>query len=115
MNFAKLNDYITDKIKEKANNLLHRKKRFRRKAYLNKWTHFITFTYDDKKNGRIFPEETARKWLSLQYILAVFITIKCPLLRLIRIWVDTGICLNLPFALHRLTPIPYLRSIRCPL
>ena len=57
--FAKLNDYIKDKIKKKANNLLHRKKRFRRKASLNKWTHFVTFTYDDRKQ----TEDTFRKKL----------------------------------------------------
>lgn len=46
----KLDEYITDKIKRKLNNLLHRKKRFRRKANLNRWNYFVTFTYDDTKH-----------------------------------------------------------------
>lgn len=62
--FAKLTDYITDKIKKKANNLLHRKKRFRRKASLNKWTHFVTFTYDDKKQTEDSFRKKLRKCLS---------------------------------------------------
>ena len=36
---------IAERVKRKLNNLLHRKKRFRRKAYLNKWNFFVTFTY----------------------------------------------------------------------
>lgn len=35
------------------------KKRFRRKAYLNKWNYFVTITYDDKKHD----EESFRKKL----------------------------------------------------
>ena len=62
--FAKLNDYIKDKIKKKANNLLHRKKRFRRKASLNKWTHFVTFTYDDRKQTGDTFRKKLRKCLS---------------------------------------------------
>ena len=62
--FSKLNEYITDKIKKKANNLLHRKKRFRRKAYLNKWTHFVTITYDDKKQTEESFRKKLRKCLS---------------------------------------------------
>lgn len=50
---------ITERIKRKLNNLHHRKKRFRRKAYLNKWNFFVTFTYDDKKHD----EETFRRKL----------------------------------------------------
>lgn len=50
---------IDEKIKRKFNNLLHRKKRFRRKAYLNKWNCFVTFTYDDSKHD----EETFRRKL----------------------------------------------------
>lgn len=38
---------IAERVKRKLNNLLHRKKRFRRKAYLNKWNFFVTFTYND--------------------------------------------------------------------
>ncbi len=40
-----VNDFIDENIKRKANNLHNRKKRFRRKANMNRWTHFITVTY----------------------------------------------------------------------
>lgn len=36
---------IAERVKRKLNNLHHRKKRFRRKAYLNRWNFFVTFTY----------------------------------------------------------------------
>ena len=52
---------ITERIKRKLNNLHHRKKRFRRKAYLNKWNFFVTFTYDDKKMNE---EQFAKKLLN---------------------------------------------------
>lgn len=57
--FENLDEWILEKIKRKLNNLQHRKKRFRRKAYLNPWNYFVTFTYDDKKQS----EETFRKKL----------------------------------------------------
>lgn len=47
---------IAERVKRKLNNLLHRKKRFRRKAYLNKWNYFVTFTYNDE----LHSEETFR-------------------------------------------------------
>lgn len=47
-----LDEYIADKIKRKLNNLHHRKKRFRRKANLNNWNYFVTFTYDDTKHTK---------------------------------------------------------------
>ena len=50
---------IAERVKRKLNNLLHRKKRFRRKAYLNKWNFFVTFTYNDK----LHSEETFRRKL----------------------------------------------------
>lgn len=44
-----LNAFIDENIKRKKNNLHNRKKRFRRKANLNRWTYFITITYDSEK------------------------------------------------------------------
>ena len=35
---------IAERVKRKLNNLHHRKKRFRRKAYLNRWNFFVTVT-----------------------------------------------------------------------
>ncbi len=59
-----LDDYITDKIKRKLNNLHHRKKRFRRKANLNNWNYFVTFTYDDTKQTAETFKKKLRKCLS---------------------------------------------------
>lgn len=50
---------IPERAKRKMNNLHHRKKRFRRKAYLNKWNYFVTFTYNDK----FHDEDTFRRKL----------------------------------------------------
>ena len=50
---------IPERVKRKMNNLHHRKKRFRRKAYLNKWNFFVTFTYNDK----FHDEESFRRKL----------------------------------------------------
>ncbi|MBQ3506793.1 MAG: hypothetical protein IJA89_08505 [Clostridia bacterium] len=54
-----LDKFISDKLERKVRNLYSRKKRFRRKAALNRWNYFVTFTYDDKKH----TEETFRKKL----------------------------------------------------
>lgn len=62
--YDKLDEYIADKIKRKANNLLHRKKRFRRKANLNRWNYFVTFTYDDTKHTAESFKKKLRKCLS---------------------------------------------------
>ena len=45
-----LDEFISGELEKKKSNLFARKKRFRRKGYLNKWTHFVTFTFDDKKH-----------------------------------------------------------------
>lgn len=62
--YDKLDEYIADKIKRKANNLLHRKKRFRRKSNLNRWNYFVTFTYDDTKHTAESFKKKLRKCLS---------------------------------------------------
>ncbi len=59
-----LDDYITEKIKRKLHNLHVRKKRFRRKANLNKWNYFVTFTYDDDKQDEDSFRKKLRKCLS---------------------------------------------------
>ena len=58
-NRPNLDEYVADKIERARRNLYARKKRFRRKAHLNKWNYFVTFTYDDGKQN----EETFRKRL----------------------------------------------------
>ncbi len=57
--YPALDKYIADKIERKLHNLYVRKKRFRRKANLNRWNYFVTFTYDDSKHD----EDTFRKKL----------------------------------------------------
>ena len=59
-----MDEYIEHGIKRRLNNILHRKKRFRRKGFLNKWTHFVTFTYDDKKHTEESFRRKLRKCLS---------------------------------------------------
>ncbi len=45
-----LDEFITEQEERKARNIYEKKKRFRRKAYLNRWNYFITLTYDDEKH-----------------------------------------------------------------
>lgn len=45
-----LNDFITHEMKRKARCLHMRKSRFYRKANMNRWTYFVTFTYSDEKH-----------------------------------------------------------------
>lgn len=59
-----LDEWIAKKIKCKFNNLCHRKKRFRRKANLNCWNYFVTFTYDDAKHTAESFRKKLRKCLS---------------------------------------------------
>ncbi len=54
-----LTDYVVKKIEKTKRAMRSRRKRFCRKAYLNKWNYFVTFTYDDKKQS----EESFRKKL----------------------------------------------------
>lgn len=55
-----LADFVARKIAAAARNLAARKKRFRRKAYLNSWNYLVTITYDDEKFS---DEEDFRKRL----------------------------------------------------
>ena len=55
---------IADGVKRKINNMYNRKKRFRRKAYLNRWNYFVTFTYDVDKHTADEFKEKLRKTLS---------------------------------------------------
>lgn len=57
--YPALDKYIADKIERNQRNLYARKKRFRRKANLNRWNYFVTFTYSDDKQD----EYTFRKKL----------------------------------------------------
>lgn len=51
--------YVEKKLRDKDRAYMERKKRFSRKAFLNDFNYFVTFTYDDKKQ----TEETFKKRL----------------------------------------------------
>ncbi len=57
-------EYVSEHVKKKRHNLYNRKKRFRRKAYLNRWNYFVTFTFDDKKHSPETFRKTLRRCLS---------------------------------------------------
>lgn len=62
--YSELDDYIAEKIKRKSHNLHVRKKRFRRKANLNRWNYFVTFTFDDEKQDEDSFRKKIRRCLS---------------------------------------------------
>ena len=59
-----LDEYVDTHIKMKLHNFYTRVKRFRRKAYLNKWNKFVTITYDDKLHTPESFRKKLRKCLS---------------------------------------------------
>ncbi|MBQ2718346.1 MAG: hypothetical protein IJF75_07090 [Clostridia bacterium] len=62
--FEEVDKFISEKIERKKKNLYQRIKRFKRKAYLNRWNYFITFTYDDKKHDETTFRKKLRRCLS---------------------------------------------------
>ena len=54
-----IREFVIKKLERVKRNLWARKKRFRRKAFLNPWNYFVSFTYDDK----LQDEESFRKRL----------------------------------------------------
>lgn len=59
-----LTDYVSDNVGRKLRNLWQREKRFRRKAYLNSWNYFVSFTYSDEKHTEESFVKKLRKCLS---------------------------------------------------
>lgn len=59
-----MSGFVAEKIIRKYKNLCNRKKRFRRKAYLNKWNFFVTITYDDRKHDEQSFRKKLRRCLS---------------------------------------------------
>jgi len=51
--------YVEEKLEKKWRSMRVRIKRFERKAHMNRWNYFVTFTYDPKKQ----TEESFRKKL----------------------------------------------------
>ena len=60
----KLDEYIQTFLDRKVANLHKRLKLFRRKARLNKWTHFVTITYDNAKHDEKSFRQKLRKTLA---------------------------------------------------
>ena len=56
---SNLEEYVEARIETKKHNAYARRKRFYRKAYMNPWNYFVTFTYDDK----LQTEESFRRRL----------------------------------------------------
>ena len=59
-----LTEYVEKKILRVYKNLGARKKRFRRKAFLNPWNYFVTFTYNDELQDEESFKKRLRKCLS---------------------------------------------------
>lgn len=59
-----LDNWLEQKFDVKLKNIALRKKRFRRKAFLNNWNYFVTFTYDDEKQTEESFKSKLRKCLS---------------------------------------------------
>ena len=57
-------EYVEKGISRRWHNLYARQKRFRRKAYLNRWNYWVTFTYDDEKHNEEQFRRKLRKCLS---------------------------------------------------
>lgn len=63
-NYETLDESIAARIKRQRNNYQHRAKRFRRKAYINRWNRFVTITYADEKHSEESFKKKLRKCLS---------------------------------------------------
>ena len=59
-----IDEFLTKKFAKLERNLWLRKKRFRRKAYLNEWNYFVTFTYNDELHDEESFKAKLRKCLS---------------------------------------------------
>ncbi|MBQ8720469.1 MAG: hypothetical protein IJY65_05495 [Clostridia bacterium] len=59
-----LTEYVDKKLISVYRNLAARKKRFRRKAFLNPWNYFVTFTYNNELQDEESFKKRLRKCLS---------------------------------------------------
>lgn len=59
-----MDQYVSENVDRKMRNIWKREKRFRRKAYLNRWNYFVTFTYSDLKHTEESFKKKLRKCLS---------------------------------------------------
>lgn len=61
---ADVETYVKGRLSRRWHNLHARKKRFQRKAQLNKWNYFVTITYDERKHNAEQFRTRLRKCLS---------------------------------------------------
>lgn len=57
-----LKDWLTKKVERAIHNYFVRERRFKRKAYLNRWNYFVTFTYDENKTVRGGGKQTEEEF-----------------------------------------------------
>lgn len=63
-----LQSFVDENLERKKRNLIERRKRLYRKAYLQVWSYFCTFTYDDKKlNEEEFRKKLSNSFKKLSY------------------------------------------------
>lgn len=58
------NDWVSAKLERKYHNIYLKKKRLRRKGFLNPWNYFVTFTYSDELHDEDSFRKKLRKCLS---------------------------------------------------
>lgn len=59
-----LRDFVSSSLNRISKNLFARKKRFRRKAFLNTWNYFVTITYSDELQSEESFKKRLKKCLS---------------------------------------------------
>ena len=64
VDYTFLESYVDNRLKLKKNNLYNRLKRLKRKATMNDWNYFATFTYDNKKMDSETFRESLKKTLA---------------------------------------------------
>lgn len=63
-----LQNFVNENLERKKRNLIERRKRLYRKAYLQVWSYFCTFTYDNKKsNEEEFRKKLCNSFKKLSY------------------------------------------------
>lgn len=67
-NEEQLHNFVDENLERKKRNLIERRKRLYRKAYLQVWSYFCTFTYDNKKlNEEEFRKKLCNSFKKLSY------------------------------------------------
>ena len=67
-NEEQLKNFVNANLERKKRNLIEKRKRLYRKAYLQVWSYFCTFTYDDKKlNEEEFKKKLSNCFKKLSY------------------------------------------------